>query len=331
VRQPRMDGEARRSPTDEKEEAFPVNAAARMDERRPTDEKEEAFPVNATARMDSAGAKRALEVDTSGSNEARKRPRAIDVHAAEASVSSSSPVMSPAVPSPSADELISAAPKLAAAIRATAKAVKVAEKMASLLEDGRSVKLSNACAVFDVLSAGAEDPKRFHKPGMRAAHRRLYRAAAERSTVFPSHQQHMLRLWSLAIVTQIDLHDSLANNNSPAFSRAVLDVKRRLQQLPCANPSDEPPLQPGTWREYLPERVRPTWVRAIWECLEVVTSKSYEPAPHHQQYQWARPDANMLVKLTVDRRQHFSAAQQEKLSKWDRLRKASAVKAHNGL
>mmetsp|Transcript_41809 Transcript_41809/g.83906 ORF Transcript_41809/g.83906 Transcript_41809/m.83906 type:complete len:169 (+) Transcript_41809:572-1078(+) len=50
--------------------------------------------------------------------------------------------------------------------------------------------------------------------------------------------------------------------------------------------------------------------------------------PHHR---WARSDVNMLIKFAADRRQNFSAAQQEVLGKWEKQRKASAVKSHAGL
>lgn len=75
-------------------------------------------------------------------------------------------------------------------------------------------------------------------------------------------------------------------------------------------------LQPGAWRDYLPERTRPAWCGAIFECLEVAVAKFDGPQ------QWARADVNMLIKFAADRRQNFTRQQQEVLSKWERQRKA---------
>ena len=79
-------------------------------------------------------------------------------------------------PMESSDELIAAAPRLAAAMRSAVKCVKVADKVSSMLEGGL-VKLSNASAVFDVLSVAAEEPARWRTPSMRASFRRLFSAA----------------------------------------------------------------------------------------------------------------------------------------------------------
>ena len=89
------------------------------------------------------------------------------------------------------DELIAAAPKLIAAIRVAGKCVKVAEKVASLLEEGR-VKPSNAGAVFEILTAAVEDPTRWRKPAMRAAFRRLFCAADARLVLFAMPQQQVM-------------------------------------------------------------------------------------------------------------------------------------------
>lgn len=91
----------------------------------------------------------------------------------------------------SSDELIAAAPKLIAAIRVAGKCVKVAEKVASLLEEGR-VKPSNAGAVFEILTAAVEDPTRWRKPVMRAAFRRLFCAADARLVLFAMPQQQVM-------------------------------------------------------------------------------------------------------------------------------------------
>jgi len=182
------------------------------------------------------------------------------------------------------------------------------------------LKISNAGAVFEVLSAGAEDPTFWRKAENRPAFRRLYRAAMERASFFPSHQQHSIRVWSLRIVIMIDLTTS----NPEHFQKAVQEVKKRLQTLPCANPADEPPVPPGQWREYMPERTRPLWCNAIFDCLEVTAAKI-------ENCSWARSDANMLIKFAADRRQNFSTAQQEALGKWEKQRKATAIKAHAGL
>jgi hypothetical protein len=91
----------------------------------------------------------------------------------------------------SCDELIAAAPKLIAAMRLLGKCVKVAEKVASLLEEGR-VKPSNAGAVFEVLTAAVEDPTRWRKPAMRPAFRRLFCAADARLVLFAMPQQQAM-------------------------------------------------------------------------------------------------------------------------------------------
>ena len=71
------------------------------------------------------------------------------------------------------------------------KCVKVAEKVASLLEEGR-VKPSNAGAVFEILAAAVEDPTRWRKPAMRAAFRRLFCAADARLVLFAMPQQQVM-------------------------------------------------------------------------------------------------------------------------------------------
>merc|ERR1719469_1790744 len=176
-------------------------------------------------------------------------------------------------PLPSCDEIIAAAPKLIAAIRSAAKSVKVAERVASLLEEGR-VKPSNAGAVFEILAAAVEDPTRWRKPSMRSAFRKV----------------------------------------------TVL-----LRRLPCSDPANEPrsSAQPGyphlltgARQDYLPERTRPTWCRALLECLEVAVSRFDGPQV------WARPEVNTLVKLAAQRRQNFTRPQQEVLDNWDSQRKA---------
>ena len=91
----------------------------------------------------------------------------------------------------SCDAIIAAAPKLIAAIRSSGKCVKVAEKVASLLEEGR-VKPSNAGAVFEILTAAVEDPTRWRKPAMRPAFRRLFCAADARLVLFAMPQQQAM-------------------------------------------------------------------------------------------------------------------------------------------
>ena len=100
----------------------------------------------------------------------------------------------------------------------------------------------------------------------------------------------------------------------------ILTIKERMHQLPCANPADEPPtrLQTGAWRDYLPERTRPAWCQAVFECLEVAVAK-FEGKGKEQ---WARADVNMLIKYASARRQNFTRAQGEVLEKWERQRKA---------
>ena len=65
------------------------------------------------------------------------------------------------------------------------------------------------------------------------------------------------------------------------------------------------------------ERTRAAWCAALFECLETALAKFEGPA------QWARQDLNTLVKMAAQRRQNFTAAQQEALSKWERQRKSN--------
>ena len=205
---------------------------------------------------------------------------------------------------PPIDELVAAAPKLVSAIRSAVKCVKVAEKVASLLEEGK-VKISNAGAVYDVLSAAVEDPMRWRKPSMRSAFRRLFSAADARLSLFQLHQQQSIKVWKLRVVTEIDL----LSNHPEQFANAVLEVTMKLRRLPCDNPANEPrsSAQPGykhlltgARQDYLPERTRPSWCGAILECLEVLVVRFEGPQL------WARPEVNTLVKLAAERRQSVS-------------------------
>jgi len=180
---------------------------------------------------DAHGGKREAACEPGGSEQQPSKQPRVEVPTSMAK--SASPA---AAPSPSSDELIAAAPKLAAAIRSATKCVKVADKVASLLEDGKMIKVSNASALFDVLAAGVEEPTRWRKAEMRSAFRRLYAAAAGRIGFFSLQQQQSIRLWQLRVVSVCDL----LSNHSDAFARGVNDVKTKLQQLPCANPDHEP-------------------------------------------------------------------------------------------
>lgn len=279
-------------------------------------------------------AKRASSDDGSESVEPSKRQRTEDTAAPAPEATAAAPAPAPAAAAaassaPAAansDELIKAAPKLIAAMRTSAaKCLKVAEKVASLLEEGRVIRLSNAGAVFDILSAGVEDPIRWRRPEVRPAFRRLYSAAATRLSYFPVQQQQSIRVWQLGVVTLIDLMAT----NPDVFAKAVLELRKYLLQIPCANPADEPrsSAQPGYShlqvgaREYLPERTRPAWCLAIADCLAVVVAKFEGPRA------WARADVNGLVKLAALRRQNFRKPQQEQLDGWERERRADAMTA----
>lgn len=226
----------------------------------------------------------------------------------------------PIAPPIARDELTAAAPKLAAAIRSTAKCVKVAEKVASLLEDGQ-VKISNAGAVFEVFEAAVEDPMRWRKPAMRAAYRRLFSAADARLSLFPLQQQQSIKIWRLRVVTLIDLLSS----HPEQFANAFTEMTMKMRRLQCDNPANEPrsSAQPGfshlltgAGRDYLPERTRPAWCNAIFECLDAVVTRFEGPQL------WARAEVNTLVKLAAERRRNFARAQQEVLDKWEGDRKA---------
>jgi hypothetical protein len=249
-------------------------------------------------QMTHAGKRSATSFE-SGETSSSKEPKRPCVSSSDAAVPATAPQ----------DELIAAAPKLAEAIRSAAKCVKVAEKVASLLEEGR-VKLSNAGAVFEILSAAVEDPTRWRKPSGRPAFRRLLIAADARLNLFPLHMQQSIKVWKLRVVTVIDL---LANHPEQ-FSSAFHEVAKLLRRLPCDNPAHEPrsSAQPGyshlltgVRQDYLPERSRPTWCAAIFECLEVAVTRFEGPQL------WARPEVNTLIKLAAERRANFLRARQE--------------------
>ena len=226
----------------------------------------------------------------------------------------------PAAPTPPAapsDEIIAAAPKLAAAIRSAAKAERVAEKVASLFEEGL-VKPFNAGALFGVLSAAIEDPARWRKPSNRGAFRKLFSAAASRPVLFSLPQQQQIKVWRLRVVTQIDLLSS-------APEGGFLEVATLLRRLPCDDPENEPrsTAQPGyshllsgARTDYLPERTRGAWCDALLECLDVAVSRFAGP------HLWARPEVNTLVKLAAERRRCFTRPQQEVLDGWEGQRQA---------
>lgn len=252
----------------------------------------------------------------SSSKEPSKRPR---IPQWSAGTSETNDAVLPAAPPAVRDEIVMAAPKLAEAIRSAAKCVKVAEKVASLLEGGM-VNIGNTCAIFEVLSAATEDPMRWRKPAMHLAFCRLFGAAASRLNLFPLQQQQSIKVWQLRVVTLIDL----LSNNQEHFNRGILEVTRLMQRLPCANPADEPrsSAQPGYShlmagaRNFLPERARPAWSNGIFECLEVSVARFEGPQL------WARGDVNALVKLAVERRQNFTRPQQEVLDNWEAQRKS---------
>jgi len=102
-----------------------------------------------------AGKRPATDSGEPGSSEEPSKKSRVEVTLPSEASSSAAAAPAAAVASPS-DELIAAAPKLAEAIRSEKKCVKVADKVASILEEGRMLKLSNASAVFDILTAGVE-------------------------------------------------------------------------------------------------------------------------------------------------------------------------------
>ena len=212
---------------------------------------------------------------------------------------------------------MAAAPKLAAAIRSVAKCAKVAEKVASLLEEGK-VKPFNARAVFEILSAAIEDPTRWRQPAMRPAFRRLLSSAEARLVLFPLQQQQSIKVWKVRVVTQIDL---LSVSPQSAF----LNVTMLLRRLPCDNPANEPrsSAQPGyshlltgPRQDFFPEHTKPAWCHAILECLEVAVKRFEGPQL------WARHEVNTLVKLAAERRRNFTLAQQKVIDEWESQRKA---------
>ena len=164
---------------------------------RPTRKAVMASPTPATTALAGAASCTGKRPATdSAESETTARQRLSSVVPAESAPPAAAPVDSSASSScdtgaSSCDELIAAAPKLIAAIRSSGKCVKVAEKVASLLEEGR-VKPSNAGAVFEILTAAVEDPTRWRKPAMRPAFRRLFCAADARLVLFAMPRQQAM-------------------------------------------------------------------------------------------------------------------------------------------
>jgi len=292
-----------------------ANKRARVEQRLDDTLNEMGWQVSPAAAAAAAGAEKEAPYTTAETSDdtpatSSSAPATSSKAAAAPAATSVEQLMAPV-----RDEILDAAPRLAAHIKAPAKFLKVAEMAATLLEEGR-VTLANSSAFFKVLAAGVEGvPRevaaRIRKPELRAGYRRLYAVAVARGGVFPPHLQQQLRLWQLRVLTQIELFTS----DTERFTAAVKDVRMRLHQLPCRDPSHEPPLPPGTWREYLPEGTRAQWVCGIFECLEVAMARHKQP--------WATAEVNMLVKLASDRRQNFSEEQLLALLKWEAQRKAS--------
>jgi uncharacterized membrane protein YgcG len=197
------------------------------------------------------------------------------------------------------DEIVDAAPKLAAHITSAGKFNKVAAMCFTLLEGGK-VTTANAGAFLTVLQAAMLDERRLRDKVYRVAYRKLYSAALARSSVFPASAQPILTRWRLQVLTQIDLH----TDDSYQFARAAKEVREKLLGLPCIYAALEP-----AGVTHLPEAERPAWAATLFECVDAAMA--------HHKFAWARTDCDMLVKAAVDRRQNFSDEQQATIQEWN--------------
>jgi len=177
----------------------------------------------------------------------------------------------------------------------------------ALLESGR-VTRDNAGAFFTVLQAAMLERHRLRDRLYRVAYRKLYAAAVARTALFPPSAQPILKHWEAQVLTQIDLH----TDDTFQFNRAAKEVRERLTGLPCIYPALEP-----AGAVHLPEGERRGWADVLFDCVGAAMT--------HHKYPWAKTTCDMLVKAAIDRRQHFSDAQQEELQLWNATCKGQKI------
>lgn len=191
--------------------------------------------------------------------------------------------------------------QLAQHIRTASKFNKVAGMANALLEAKPSqVTEKNAEAFFEVLEAAMEDPHRLREKIYRVGMRRLFSSALDKRHLFPPECELTLRVWKLRVLTQIELF----TDDGFQFTRAAKAVREAVEGLPCIYPALEP-----SGAKHLPERERPAWRDAIFDCGEACML--------HHKHLWAKTTADMVVKAMVDRRQNFSEDQQRTLQEWN--------------
>jgi len=229
-----------------------------------------------------------------------------------------SPAPAAAAPAPSAaassdaaadgvDEITSAAPRLAQHICSPKKFNRVAAMLYSLLESGR-VNAENASAFFSVLAAGVSTPRACRARELRVAYRRLYLSASLKESLFGAEERAMIDVWRLRVLVQIDL----CTDDTFQFAGSVRKVIAKLEQLPCFYPALEP-----AGAVHLPEAERGRWIDAIFDCVDA----AFEQHKHA----WARSSVDLLVKAAVERRQNFSAPQQQVLQQWNAACKGQKI------
>jgi len=205
------------------------------------------------------------------------------------------------------DEIITAAPRLAQHITSARKFNKVAAMMYTLFESGRVTK-DNASAIFTVLRAGVSNTRACRTRELAVAYRRLYTAALAKESLFSLAERQALEVWSLVVLTQMDL----VTDDTFQFSSAVRTVKARLEMFPCVYPALEP-----EGAKHLPEYERRLWVDAVFDCVDAAVGQ--------YKYAWARTSVDLLVKATVERRQNFSEEQQEAIQRWNAMCKGQKI------
>ena len=122
-------------------------------------------------------------------------------------------------PRPKGDEIVEAAPRLAAHITTPAKFNKCAEMAYQLLVSGR-VTPHNSAAFFQILEAGVTDIKTIRTANLRAAYQRLYAAAVARIGRFPPAVQPTVRLWEVRVIAQLEILSDDTNHFQRAAKQA---------------------------------------------------------------------------------------------------------------
>jgi len=213
----------------------------------------------------------------------------------------------PVVQAAPRDEILDGAPRLAVHIGSVSKFNKVAAMAHALLESGRVTK-DNSHAFFTVLQAGMTDGTRLRLKELRVAYRRLYSTAVDRAALFPPAARPTLELWGVQVLVQLDLY----TDDTFQFSRAVRQIRERLEQLPCVYPALEP-----AGAKHMPVDERGPWVDCLFDCIEAAVLQ--------YKYPWAKTSVDILVRAAVDRRQNFSELQQRVVQEWNAMCKGQKI------